>query len=236
MISRLFENPLNVFISYKEIIKQHNFFIIKKIFENKNVYNQLSNYINLNLFDHQSDERINMLLLNRDKENLLEYLKIKEFNYEVNYNKLYKKFPEMFINSYPLEMLNVINRFNIEEFIKNIYIYNEEEDIRMIYDIKNIFPNTGRIKFVSGNYFKCIESIEVINIFIDNNLERLSEIIKSGKFNNSTFLIARYGYNYEIKDNIVLLKYDMGKFVYKNKINLVEFYPLKITYDGIFNG
>lgn len=235
---RLFEKPITVFLPYNEILRDHNTFLLHLIMETPNLRKQLEPYISFERFECQSDTRIRVLILNRTKKNLLEWLAIKKFDYETNYRKLYEKFPQMFEESPPLDMYIALTSMAKEEFVKRIVIYGERKDIRTMYDIAQTFDKNKKVQYVTGPYLDAISAVGEIDLFVDSDIDRLSAVMYMPQYYNSTFMIAQYGYNYELVkgEKTPQLKGRIVSHAIRKKINLVEFVPFSVKYEHTVNG
>ena len=235
---RLFENPITVFVPYNEILRDHNTFLLHLIMDNPNLRKQFEPYISFERFECQTDMRIRVLIMNRTKKNILEWLAIKKFDYEKNYRKLYEKFPQMFEESPPLDMYVALTNMVREDFVKRVIIYGEKRDIRTMYDLSHTFNKNEKIQYVTGPYLDVISAIREIDLFIDNDIDRLSAVMYMPEYYGSTFMIAQYGYNYELPagETTPQLKGRIVNHAIRKKINLVEFIPFKLKYEHTVNG
>lgn len=236
---RIFERPITIFISYDNIFRDHDFFIIKKILDNPKLKKQFENYIDLSRFECQTDSRIQVMLLERNKKNIFEWLAIKEFDFEFNYNKFYDKEKMMFLLSPKLEMYNVIKRFIEEPFVEKIHIYGgPRNDKRKMFDLYKNLKDSPKISFSVGNFNEVLNDLFGINVIIDYDLDRLIPLIKNEEYHNVIFMVADYGYNYEInkKNNKNILKENIEEYVSKNEIYLNRFKPFKIKEEDLLDG
>ena len=235
---RLFENPITILLPYNEILRDHNTFLLHLIMDNPHLKSQFEKYISFDRFECQTDERIRVLLMNRTKKNFLEWLAIKKLDYEINYRKLYYKFLYMFEESPLLDMYSTLLNFANEEFVKRIIVYGEKRDKRIMYDIYKTFVNNKKVEYVTGPYLDVISAIGEINLIIDNDIDRMSAVMYMPEYYTSTFMIAQYGYNYEMVRGIKSpqLKNGIVKHALRKKINLIEFLPFNIKYEDTMNG
>lgn len=233
---RLYDNPINILVRYNEIFRDHNFFLLKLIMDNPNLKKQFEKYVSFERFECQTDERIKVLLLNREKKNILEWLAFKKFDYELNYRKLYYKFLTMFEESPVLDIYSAIVNLVHEDFVKQIFVYGDRRDKRVMFDLSRTFINNKKIHYVTGPYMEIVSTINKIDLFIDNDIERIAPLMFMEKYYPSTFMIAKYGYNYNIISGRPMLKGNIISNAIKKKINLVEFYPFDIKYEHTING
>ena len=238
---RLYQNPATVFCVYDEVLRNSNFFLIKKILDTEKLREQFDEYLDLSIFDSQSDDRIKVLILNRTEKNILKWLAKKEFDYDFNLKLLRNKFKTLYEESEPLDMFRALLKMTEEPFLKHIYIYHPEQDRRVMYDIVKSFgeKNKTKVTLVTGPYLDSIEAIGAdINLYIDNDAERIAPLLHMEERRLNAFMVAQYGYNYEFIPDAILpkLKEDLDRFSNKYKINLVEFVPFKVSLEGLCNG
>lgn len=235
---RLFENPITILLPYNEILRDQNTFLLHLIMDNQYLRTQFEKYVSFERFECQTEERIRVMLMNRTEKNFLKWLAIKEFDYETNYKKLYDKFLHMFEESPPLDMYKALMNLTNEEFVKRIIVYGEKRDKRIMYDIYKTFVTNKKIEYVTGPYLDVISAVGEINLIIDNDIDRVSAVMYMPEYYASTFMIAQYGYNYELVTNVrsPQLKNGIVKHALRKKINLIEFLPFSIKYEHTMNG
>ena len=238
---RIYEHPATVFCVYEEVMRDPNFFLINKILNTKKLREQFEEYLNLSIFDEQSEDRVKVLILNRTEKNIFKWLAKKKFDFDYNYNLLKDKFKTLYEESPALDMYRALGRMVSEPFLKCMYIYHPTQDKRIMYDIVTTFgkDNKDKVKFVTGPYLDVIEAIGPdINLYVDNDANRIAPLLHMEERRYNTFMVAQYGYNYEFVPYSVnpQLKEDLVRFSTKYKINLVEFVPFKVTKEGLGNG
>ena len=232
-------DPITAIITYPEVMRDQNTFILKLITTNKMLRKQFDNYLNLRRFDSQSDEHNHVKILTRPTKNLLEWLAKKEFDYESNYNKLYDKYPHMFEDSAVLDMYRTVCQIINESFVKKIFIYSPARDKRIMYDIVKTFGKNSKLTYVTGHYLDAATAIGKIDLFVDSDLERMSPLMLFPQYKHSIFMVAKYGYNYEkdpLSKNDITLKNGASSLAAKKQINLLEFTPFKVTKEALRNG
>lgn len=237
MIANLTDRPLTILATYNGVMKDPNIFILHLILDTPNIREQLEGYFDIRKFECQSEGRIQTLLLNRDKKNILEWAALKKFDFEFNYEKMFEKFPRMYLDSPPLKMLSAFQKLIEEKFTRKIYFYDRKKDRRVMYDIVSNFAKNNKIEYVYGSYLDVVSAIGGIDLFIDSDIDRLAPVMYMPEYWNSTFLIAQYGYNYVLNENNrPMLKNDIAAYAAKKDINLLEFVPYEITAESIANG
>ena len=102
---------------------------------------------------------------------------------------------------------------------------------------KNL-KDSPKISFSVGNFNEVLNDLFGINVIIDYDLDRLIPLIKNEEYHNVIFMIADYGYNYEInkKNNKNILKENIEEYVSKNEIYLNRFKPFKIKEEDLLDG
>lgn len=235
----LFTQPVTIVTSYSEVMRDPNTFILKFILKKESARKQLEPYMNFSRFECQTEAHNHVAMTIRSKKNLFEWLATKKFNYEKVYNQIYDKYPQMFEDSVPLEMYRALSQAIKQEFVDKIYVYSQVHDKRIQYDLAKTFGATDKLIYANGNYLDVIDRIPKVDLFIDNDIDRIAPLFEYPRFNKSTFMIAEYGYNYvknPLLENSVELKGGLGRLAMRRKINLVEFKPIKVTKEMLENG
>lgn len=229
----LFSNPVTFLISYDEIIRNHNIFLLDKL--KTELKNQIGKFIRLEELDNKSINQLQLLTTTRTEKNILKWLAKKEFDYDKNYDILYNHYKDMYSKSPLLKMGESIQTIGEEAFVENVFIYSKDYDKRKHFDIKILFKS-NKVTYVTGNYLDVVEKIGKVDVFADNDLERIMPFFHHDKYKFSLFLLARYGYNYNLIKGNLLLKYDTYKLINKKSINLTEFDIIKFTPDSFRMG
>ena len=136
-------------------------------------------------------------IIGRNKRNILEYLAIKEFDYEKNYKYLHKKFLNMYDQSYRLLPFNSIYKLLRSYCVNKIYVYNEEYDKRQHFDIVDSFGEDDRVIYCTGSMQAVIDKIPSLKIVYDWKSERVKELTDNNKNSEIIFVLAAYGFNYD---------------------------------------
>lgn len=230
--SHLFTSQLTFLISYEQVVKDPNEFILDIILHNDHLKKQFSKYLDLSRLVNNSSEHNRFLLVTRTKKNILEWLAKVPFDYELNYKKLYDKYPQMYRNSTPLSMYNALATALVKPFTSRVYLYHPTKDKRIMYDIAKAFGRCDKITFCSGNYLDVLNHIGKVDVIIDNDIDRVTPAIENLAYSRGSLYLARYGYNYELDKRSTegfTLRNDMVRMAKKKKVTLVEFNPFHIT-------
>ena len=233
---KLMENPVNFLVTYDEVIRDANIMIFNKIL--KHHKKQLMDYIDFSKFKNSSPEKLAKDLSLRKLKNPLEWIAIKKFNYEKEYNRLYDHYKDIYTYDTHV-MLNALKKLSHEKFVENIYIYSKDYDVRKAYDININFKDvSNKVTYVNGPYIDVVKQIPSLQFIIDNDVDRVEPIIKDNTISRKiNFMIAKYGYNYILNEyNKPILKNDILKTAVKEKINLVEFTPVTISEKSFLAG
>lgn len=238
MDARLFEHPMSALITYNEVLRDPNVFLLHLILDVPNIRKQFEPIYDVKRFDCQSENRIRAMLLARDKKNILEWAATKEFDYDFNYKKMFDKFLRMYEDSPALAMYLAVTKLLEAPFVKHLYIYGGlEGDRRVMFDIVQTLGKNPIVEYVTGPYLEVIDAIGEIDLIVDNDIDRLAPVIYMPRYKYSTFLIAKYGYNYEKdKNGRFHLKNDIESYVADKEINLLEFNPFDMEAEAFANG
>lgn len=206
---------LKVLFVYDHVLREPDLFILKKALEYKEKFKK---YIDITFLQTITDEALLESIINRTESNLFKWISISEFDYDKNYVYLYKRWNNMYEKSPKLAGYTYLNRYAVSDYIEEIYIWNEKDDVRQRYDIAKNFDNK-KIKYVAGPLETVLEQID-INVIYDYNTKRVRELLDTGKFNSrSVFGIAAFGFNF-VNDQNMILKDNL--FDYKNAM----FFPI----------
>lgn len=237
MDARLYERKLTALVTYDEVLRDPNVFLLHLILDVPKIRKQFKDYFDEEKFDCQSEAKIHTMLLNRTVKNFLEWGALKEFDYERNYDKMYHQFKSMYEKSPALAMYDAFVQMIKESFLDKMFIWNPKEDRRQEYDIVKTFGKNPKVQYVTGPYLDVVDAIGEIHIFVDNDIDRLDPVIRTKKYRHANFSVARYGYNYEIgEQKLPMLKNDIASFVSRYHISLAEFLPFKVSIGDTLNG
>lgn len=206
---------LKILFVYDHVLREPDLFILKKALEYKNKFKK---YIDIEFLQTNTDESLLESIIDRKEANLFKWISISEFDYEKNYNYLYSRWKTMYAESPKLAGYTYLNRYVRSDYIAEIYIWNEEDDVRQRFDIANSFDN-DKVFYVTGPLQTVLEQCD-INVVYDYDTKRVRNLLDSGKFNSRTvFGVAAYGFNF-ISDENMILKDNI--FEYKNTM----FFPI----------
>lgn len=197
----------NIMFAYNNVLKCPDAYILDRLC--KVYHNKYESYINFSNLDTLSPDAMMPFIASRPKKNLLEWLAIKEFNYEKNYDMLFHKWIDMYERSAELNMYKIAKKFVRSYCINNIYIYNPEYDKRQHFDIINHFSKNQKVQYCTGEIQDVIDKIGNLNVFYDWDIDRVKKLVDSGVNEDTLIAIATYGFN--LDDNGLDLKYNLSR-------------------------
>lgn len=214
MANYLKVNKANVLIVYENVLKTPDVYILRRLVTTYR--NKFKRYIDVETIETLSNELLLSLVVGRAKKNILEQVAITQFDYELNYNILHKKFVDMYHNSAPLQMYQALANFYNSYCIDHIYVYNPTYDERQHFDIESNFKDMQNLQYVVGDLEDIVNQIGNLNIIYDWDVERVNSLVK--KHNDIFFGVAQYPFNFE-KDKLHL-KHELWK------MDNVSYFPL----------
>lgn len=225
---------INMLITYDRIIKDPDLFILQVI--TSKYYDKFKDYIDMDSLLSLDPNALELLLYNRPQVNILEWVSIKEFDYDKNYKFLYNAFKTMYAESKELKIVKNIKNFLMSYYIDRIFVYNEKDDIRQRYDLSLIFGDS-RIEYIVGPMYDILKKFKIHMVY-DWNAKRVSDLVDTEEFNHIFFAIASYGFNFEEieekdKNKIYLpkLKYDLY-----DRDNVAFFKTMEFTNKSFLKG
>ena len=196
--------PSAVLIHYDEIVKLGGLFVLQIIRDN--YADKMKNYIDIDFLRNTSDEDLFYLYLARTIYNPLEWLAIKEFNYEKNYEFFWKKYKNMFISARATDIKKTIDNLVDAYFINTIYIYSREYDARIDFDSQSMVQNVihrEKLKYVTGKLSAVLDKMNPDLVFYPN----IMDIIELARLHRDiAFAIPNMAYN--LTDNGEILGID----------------------------
>ena len=218
----------NVLFVYDGVLRSSDTFILRMLVEN--YYDKFSPYMDLESIRTLTVDALLPLVIARTVKNPLQWLAIKEFDYEKNYTYLREKFVNMYERSPILKHYQVIESFISSYCIGSIYIWSREYDKRIHYDIASFQQNAKKeIRYVTGDMQKVINTIGDLNIIYDCDADRVYDLLKDGNNTDVFFAVAQYGYNLE-KSNQRLI-HNLWE-----RDNVAGFAPNTVTTESIYMG
>lgn len=215
-----------ILIEYKDVIKCPSAGILNLI--KKDYMNDLKGLINtkkLNLMDFKNLQR---MAIERPCKNILDYIKVSDFNTNEIYNALYNAYDTIYMDLPLMVMGQSLYFISQQKFTKKIYIYSEEYDKKIEFDIKENYCEMKNIYYVAGKLEDIINNIEPVTSYIFADVDNVKTIMDLDKIEYTEIMVAEYGYNYEIKNSTLVIKGGYEDMTYDKKFKIACFTPLKM--------
>lgn len=217
-----------IFITYEDVIKSYQPTLLRYILDN--YPDKFSHFINIDKIKRLDQNNLIRLCIQRTNKNILEYLAIREFDYELVLKTLKSKIVDLYFESPILVMGDSLNILLTQKFVDTIYIYSEEYDPRIHEDLIELYNQNEKIRYVVGDFSSCIRKIPEVTTFILNDVDYVLDIINEGKEEYSNILIANYGYNYILNEETdeIELRIDLDKILANKVCKHAIFTPLNM--------
>ena len=125
---------IRVLVTYRDIIKTADMYIINLL--KTKFRDKFKEYIDYSLLDTLTDEALLLHWVNRPVKNPLEWLAIKPFDYEKNYQLLYDKSKRLYIDCEALKFDATLSNYKVSRAIDDIYVWNPTYDKRQHFDLQ----------------------------------------------------------------------------------------------------
>lgn len=213
-------------IEYRDIIKCPDAGILNLI--RHDYMDELKSLIDVNklrLMDYKNMQRY---AIERPCRNVLDYIKIRDFNTDEIYKALYNAYDTIYMDLPLMTIGDAIYFLSKQKFTKKIYIFSEEYDKKIEFDIKENYCELDNVYYIAGAFMDIINSIEPVTSLMLSNIDYVQTLIDNDKIEYREIMIAQYGYNYEIKDSIMSIRGEYEKLMYEKKFKIASFTPLKM--------
>lgn len=218
-----------VLFVYDHVLKDPDAFILSLIA--KHYPTKFKEYVDIVGIRTLDQIALQKQLILRTTEDPLEWVSLKPFDFKANYEYLYKKSKNMYRDSIPLSMYEIVNRFAHSYCINHVYIWNQVEDIRQRYDLLQMLGKNANVEYVTGNYKKVLKKLKP-DVVYDYSAKRVAEVNEYEEFNHIFFGVANYQYNFDPPTTLIpLLKY---KLSYRK--NISDFRVWTIGTPAIYKG
>lgn len=222
-----------IFITYDDVIKSSKLYILKTLLNDIEYKKCYKDFINYSKIENKDDQQLNAIISASTKSNILEFLATKEFDYNVTYDDLVSRFDDIYEKSDLLEIGKSIYVLLQQKFTKKIFIYTKDYDKRLHKNITDLFDMES-IVYINGEFEDVINDIfstDTITSYILNDINLLQKLIDMDKVKFTSVLIANYGYNYTLNDDLIpILKIDNIDNISKEKVfKLGVFQPIADT-------
>ena len=199
-----------LFVMYDDIIKTSKFLILKQLLTPE--YRQNYQYsIDYSKIDNLTDNELMGVIFSSTEQNILKYLAIEEFEYDLTYMDLYLNYKDIITKSIPLSFSNSIHILLRQKFLDKIYIYTRYYDENIANDIYSTF-GTKNIIYVYGELNEVLDNLITkvrFTSFVLNDVLIINTLIEKGIVPYTNILVTNTAWQYKInKDNIPILKID----------------------------
>lgn len=197
----------NVLFEYDHVLKDPDAFILKTVAIH--YPKKFAEYINIPKINTMTYDTLSSELVLRREEDVLKWASLKPFDFQKNYEYLYKKFKNMYRDSRELSMYGSVRTFSHAYCIGSVYIWNRTDDIRQRLDLVNAVGKSEVIKYVTGPLDKVIRQLKPSMVY-HHSAKVVADLNEYEDFPNTYFAVANYQYNFE-DESTFYLKYDLPK-------------------------
>lgn len=185
-----------IFLTYDDILKTHIPTLVAKLIERKDDYKEFIDYSKI---ENVSKSKILWLSQIRTKYNLLEHIKLKDFDFDLSMMSLTSQIDNVYKDSPELIMVNTCKILLAQTFVKKIYIYTQTKMDHINADIVSMFGNNDKIAIITGDFVQALKSIpDNITMYIVNSVHMADIIMDNAKSQYADILVGEYGYNYRL--------------------------------------
>jgi hypothetical protein len=195
MENLLTPSTANILFVYDNVLKSPDAFILKKVATEYR--DRFEGFIDFSLIDTNTPESLLLHLVRRNEKNPLKWLATQEFDYDKLYNQLHQGFSNMYRDAERLRLYNRLYSLAASYCIEHIYIWNPEYDVRQQFDLDDILHENKVEYVVNPDLGQTILDIGEVNIVYDWDAERVWELVRTDKYDDTFFGIAGYPFNFE---------------------------------------
>lgn len=221
------------FVVFDDVIKSPYPVIIQDI--NEKYHDVYKEVLDLDRLVGYEPLNYQVLSMQRTKKNILEYLSLKPFAWNESLDQLIRREADLYRRSVPLSIGESLIVTTAQRFNKETYVYHPYYDPRIHEDLSLSGIDFAKITLINNpDIVQCIKDIpDKITTFILSDIEDLVDIVNSGIADDSSILLAKYGYNFkETEDDQLDLKYDVYDVMKKRNINFGLFIPKELPIDA----
>lgn len=215
-----------ILIEHDDVIKCPSLGILELIKEKYT--DDLKGLIDIPKIQRMDFNNLQRLCIERPTKNILDYLKLTDFNTGDIYDELYKSDKSIYMGIPLMVMGSSIYILSPQKFTKGIYIFSEEYDEKIEYNIYENFSDLPNVYYVAGDLKEIIQSIPKPTMYIFSDIEHVQTLINENKIEYTEIMVAQYGYNYEVKNGILQIKGDYDKLMPELLFKIASFSPLKM--------
>lgn len=217
----LFYNSKCLFVEYMDIIKTPWFVLLNLCRQNQ----KLKEILDISPIENFSLEALFEWYMNRKSRNIFyELSRNKSMSIE-DMDELVKKqleiSPIFFTLDTSLTIIPAINKILRENIIKEVVVYSEYYNSYMEEDIKNLFYNNKKVRYMTGELSCVLESVPIDTTYFFSDIEKIITLEDTKHLDMASVVLPyeyRYNKNEKGKWNIDL------EYLGKNHIYKLAFY------------
>jgi hypothetical protein len=213
-----------ILIEYKDVIKCPSAGVLKLIQDD--YMDDLRGVINTKLLKEMDFKNLQRFAIERPCKNILDYIKTTDFDTNAVYDALYNAYDTIYMELPLMTIGKSLYFISQQKFTKKIYIYSEEYDKKIEFDIKENYCEMKNIYYVAGDLSSIINSIEPVTSYIFADVDNVKTIMDLDKMEYTEIMIGEYGYNYEIKNSTLTVKGGYENMTYDKRFKIASFTPL----------
>lgn len=216
-----------IFITYDDVIKSRNPFILNQILQKyKSYYND---FLDLSQIENLNKKQLDLFCLKRQHKNIFHTLAKKEFDCNTAMKEISDKYYDMFIESELLTIGKSLSFILHQKFTKKIYIHSQEYDKKIHLDIQMNYNDMDKVNYVTGNLINVINTIDGITSYILADIMDVSALLATDKIAYTNILVANYGYNFTYIDNKLNLRMNLDDAIKERIFKFATFMPIDIV-------
>ena len=215
-----------ILVEYKDVVKCPSAGILNLI--QRDYMNDLKDVINTKLLSRMDFKNMQRYAIERPCKNILDYIKTTDFDTNTVYNALYNAFDTIYMELPLMTIGRSLYFISQQKFTKKIYIFSEEYDKKIEFDIKENYCEMNNIFYVAGDLPSILNSIEPVTSYIFSDVENVKTIMDLDKIEYTEIMVGEYGYNYEIKNSTLTIKGGYENMTYDKRFKIASFTPLQM--------
>ena len=194
----------------------------------KDYMDELKDLINVSKLKLMDFNNIQRYSIERPTRNILDYIKVNQFNTETIYNALYNAYDTIYMDLPLMSIGDSVYFISKQKFTEKIYIFSEKYDKKIEFDIKENYCELDNVFYVAGDFKSIINNIEKPTSYILSDIDKVQTIIDENMIEFVEIMVAQYGYNYCIDDSILKIRGEYDKMMYDKNFKIASFTPLKM--------
>lgn len=199
-----------LFFDYDGVVKEPNYFLLKKIRDELLPFYE--GFLATDLIKDFTDDDIKLVVNSIGEDmNLLDKLKIKDFDTKGSYDELFNRYEPMYNLSEMTILGAAIDKLCLASHVNTIYFYSKKEDARITDDISFTFFNKSKLHYVCGDLSTVLEKIEQPTTYFLKDYRTIDIIRQSGKLEYTEIVLMYNGINLDLKNQSLNSNIDIDK-------------------------